>query len=174
FNGINATAYFSPSDTGSSCIYSWTTVFVSDHVTGEPGVTSETSFAGVNIFKFDQCTYTVVQDQFGIATNVDFKHDASLQYASIDATVPVTDYLTGTTSNFTISLKWRGVGSLSKVMDQQSTRSQHYVFRTRYTGDTRAAIVSGTFSDGTTNYAAAPALATLYSTQGGTLDIVQQ
>ncbi|MGZ3601211.1 MAG: hypothetical protein ACXWQR_02220 [Ktedonobacterales bacterium] len=174
FSGINATANFSSSDTGSGCTYSWTEVIVSDNVVSGPGVTSGTPFVGVNIFKFDQCTYTVLQDQFGVTTDVDFKHDTSLQSASVDAIVPVTDSLTGTTSNFTIDLKWRGVGPLSKVMDQQATRSQHYVLRTHYTGDTRAAIVLGTFSDGTTNYAATPALSTLFETKGGTLDIIQQ
>jgi hypothetical protein len=175
FSGINSMADFSSSDPGSSCIYSWTSVFVSDNVVAnEPGATSGTPFVAVNIFKFDQCSYTVLLDQSGMTTNVDFRHDASLQSASVNATVPTTDYLTGATSNFTISLQWRGVGPLSKVMDQQATRSQHLVLRTHYMGDTRAAIVSGTFSDGTTNYAATPALSTLYETQGGTLDLIQQ
>lgn len=175
FSGINSMADFSSSDLGSSCVYSWTSVFVSDNVVAsEPGVTSGTPFVAVNIFKFDQCSYTVLLDQSGMTTTVDFRHDASLQSASVAATVPTTDSLTGATSNFTISLQWRGVGPLSKVMDQQATRSQHTVFRTRYMGDTRTAIVSGTFSDGTTNYAATPTLSNIFETQGGTLDIIQQ
>lgn len=175
FSGFTAYAQFNPDS--DSCIYTSASIFVADKVLrDQPGEPAGQPFISVSIFRLDTCAsgYTPLEDAYGTTTSVDIKHDAALGSASATATVPITDYYTQATSTVTIDLKWKGIGSLTNVIDRQAYGSGHFMFRTHFTGDSRAAVVSGTISEGTTNYAATPAMSYLYSTQGGALDIERQ
>ncbi len=128
------------------------------------------------IYKYDMCNYTDLEYGYGYTTTVDFTHDAAMESASVSATMllPTPAWDSTPPVNATINLKWKGVGPTTSNFDSSQTRAGHTLFRTHFTGDNRAAVVSGTFSDGTTNYAAAPTMSNLSVMQGGTLEINQE
>lgn len=172
FSGAAAQTGFSIGGDGTNCIFTSANVFVSDNVVhSQPESPTGGPYIFVSLFRYDNCADTMLEDSFGSATGFDYKHDASMESASVNATVPVTDYVTGTTRNLTLNVVWKGFGNVDSFMDNYQFQTGHTVFHSHFSGDNRQAIATGTLTDGTTSYSFGPGLSRLYNARGGTLDI---
>lgn len=176
FSGATAYAEYVQYPDSSGCIYSSAGMMVFDNLqSDQPGGPTGSPTLYVSIFKYDMCNYNVLEDGYGYTTAVDFKHDAALQSASVSATMQISDPYTSTPPiNVTVNLTWKGVGSVTSLLDTYQLRTASTLYRTHFKADNRMAVVSGTLSDGTANFAATPTMSTLYNAQGGTLDIIRQ
>ncbi len=172
FSGSVAQALFNTGGDGTNCVFTSMNVFVSENVIhNQPGTPTGAPHIFVSVFRYDNCAYTMLEDSFGYTTGFDYTHDASMESASVNATVPLTDYVTGTTRNVTLNLVWKGFGNVDSYMDNYEYQTGHTIFRSHFSADDRQAIVTGTLTDGTTSSSLGPNLARLYNAQGGTLDI---
>ena len=173
FKGASAYADYVNSD---GCIYSSAGMFVFDDVTSDqPGGPTGGPVMYVSLYKYDMCNLVDLEDGYGYTTAVDFKHDAALESASVTATIQLSDpYTSASPTNVTINLTWKGVGSVTSYLDNYQIRTSTSLYRTHFKADNRMAVVSGTLSDGTTNFAATPTMSALYNSVGGTLEIIRQ
>jgi hypothetical protein len=172
--GASAYAQYVTTD---GCIYSSAGMWIFENLeSDQPGGFTGGPAMYAWVYKYDMCNFIDLEDGYGYTTAVDFTHDGGLESASVNTTMllPTPSWDNTPPVNVTINLKWKGVGSTTSYLDNYQFRNGSTMYRTHYKGDNRAAVVSGTFSDGTTNYAATPTMSTLYNMQGGTLDIIQQ
>ncbi len=104
FRGHTATASFE-STSADGCVTSSVSIFASETlVRNQSAGSSNSSGATVNLFSFDNCAGTVLLDTFGFSTSSTLSADSSLNTATLDAIVPVTDFTTGNTSTLTIHM----------------------------------------------------------------------
>lgn len=176
FSGASAYAQYT-NTSSDGCIYTSAGMWIFENlVSDQPGGPTGGPVMWAWIYKFDMCNFTDLEYGYGYTNAVDFTHDAALESATVSATMqlPTPPWDSTPPVNATINLKWKGVGSVTSYLDSFQTRTGSTIYRTHYKGDNRMAVVSGTLSDGTTNFAATPTMSSLYVMQGGTLDIIQQ
>jgi hypothetical protein len=101
---------------------------------------------------FDNCNLVLLRSGFGSTNVVDFQMDSGLVAAHASATVPATDDQHGTTIYLYMNLDWSGFGDITtlRVKDHFDTPPFSVNFRAK--GSFRGATVSGSISDGTTNF----------------------
>lgn len=176
FSGAAVFAQYVSGTDSTGCIYSQAGMILFDNIEhDQAGAPTGGPELYVGIWKEDLCSYTLLEDGSGYTTAPDFKHDAGLESASVNTMLQLTDPYTGTPPiNVTINLTWKGFGPVTSIVDGYQTRTAHSVYKLRFTADNRMAVVTGTFSDGTTNYAATPSMFPIYDSHGGTLEINQQ
>lgn len=106
-----------------------------------------------------------------------FQIASDLSTATVNGTAAMYDLISGTqVFTTTINVTFTGYGPISKYSDNQHFQTAGYVENDRYTGTSRTAEISGTFTDQNgNNLLAAPTTnGTLLNASGGTVIIIRQ
>jgi len=156
--GQTANAHFSNVDQ-SGCIYTDVYVYASEEIVStQPGPSTPSSGASVSIYQFDACTGTQLlgADGFVPLAEPDFQVSKKLESAGLNTTVTVFDYLSGSSYNVSVALNWSAISPIGR-----QTSQSHYQFagchqKYNSNGTFRFAQVSGSVSDGVTDFAASP------------------
>jgi len=156
--GQTANAHFSNVDQ-SGCIYTDIYIYASEEVVStQPGPGTPSSGASVSIYQFDVCTGTQLlgADGFMPLAESDFQVSKKLESAGLNTTVTVFDYLSGSSYNVSVALNWSAISPIGR-----QTSQSHYQFagchqKYNSNGTFRFAQVSGSVSDGVTDFAASP------------------
>jgi hypothetical protein len=176
FKGQTADAFFSSVDP-SGCVFTEVGVFAVDgrvKETGHPAVSSE---AFIFISQFDACTDTLLLAADGSATLApgEFQIDQQLTTASLNTTIEVFDFVSGTSFPVDVSVSWTGVGATFRIKDHFQIKTPGFKVNSRFDGTFREATASGTVSDGTTNFTPEPAVfAELGSVKQGEVVIIHE
>jgi hypothetical protein len=173
FKGQFAEAFFTSTDP-SGCIQTDAFVFAVDGKVKQDGAHEVESSASVAISQFDLCTGTVLLDAFGSATlePAEFVIDKRLTSATLDTTVTVMDFVSGTTFPVDVALSWTGTGAAFRVKDHSQIKTPGFRLNSRFDGTSRNAAASGTVSHGTTNFTPEPAgFADMGSVKSGEVSI---
>lgn len=173
FSGRTATAFYD-SIGSDGCTETSAFILTSDGTSRNPSfaVSSGTS-VDVNLFVGNSCdpSQPVLVDAIGHADNVNLSIDKQLNSALLDATITVTDFAQSepTTYLLTVNLTWTGIGTTAESTSGNThQRFGNWVINGHFQGDFRLATVSGSISDGTTDYGAVPAVsASLQDAHGG-------
>jgi hypothetical protein len=139
-----------------------------------PGPPTPVSFAEVGLLQFDDCTGATLQAAFGDATLTDeaFQVNRELSSATLNATVQVTDEITGSTSTVEVDLTWTGTGELVRETERFHSHAPGVNFQSRFNGRFRDAEASGSVSLGGVNLAQQPSeFAQLASVKQGEVTI---
>lgn len=177
FSGDSATLHFNTFVPGSTTCGIWTGgwLFVTQNVQRGGGAPEAGSHITLFVYKQDTCSGNVLMDAYGEASNVNFTETGTLDTMTVNATVPLSDWVSQSTSNATVSMTWKGEGPTSQYMDSSHFRSQAYFGSAHYTSDSRLAMATGSISDGTMSLFAATSLqASVMSAKGGQLFITGQ
>jgi hypothetical protein len=141
-----------------------------------PSLKSSGPFAFVEIVKFDttQC-FSLLMDAFGLVNlaEQDFQIDRQLTSATLNPiTIPVTDFVSGTSFDLNVAMSWTGQGDSIRSKDNSQLRIPGFSAYFRFDGVFRSATVSGSISDGITDFASLPlAFADLASVKTGEIDL---
>lgn len=170
FKGHNATAQF---ETTAGCVISDVYVFASDNFSRSGGATAQSSYVYLNTYSYNTCTgdtsYGWGAD--GGAVQLSQSGDSFTAqgtivvyiYSGSGGTSAGTLGGSGTggggtssTVNYTLNLTWKSFGQPSSQVSDSHYQSPGYITNMHFTGTSQNALVSGTLSDGTTNFAATP------------------
>ncbi len=168
FKGQSANAFFVGVDP-SGCIETAVSIVAQDEslkVDGQPGVTS-VAFLFISVF--DSCTGTALVSAAGSAALApnDFVVQ-KVDSATLDRSIDVVDFASGTSFAVDVSLNWTGVGDQVRAKIHSHVKSPSFRMNSRFDATSRAAMASGTVSDGTTNFTPVPTLdATLVNAKSG-------
>ena len=158
FKGQFAEALFSTVDE-TGCIETFVYVAGQDGKVKQDGKPVVESIAILNIIQFNFCTGETLLDAFGIATLApdDFVIDKQLNEATLNTTMVVDEFLTGTTFPVDINVSWTGVGPATTVKDRFKIREPGFKLNSRFMGTFRLAEASGTVSGLGMNFTPEPA-----------------
>jgi len=159
--GANASADFSSIDS-SGCVTTTVHVEAGSEVIRDPNAvppTLATVGAYLVITRVDSCLATTSVWQ-GFSDTVTYTYDRRLTQAHLTGTVVACDPDTGVSClTLSVDLTWSGFGPAAIVRDKTRTISGEFLLITRLRAELRSAVVTGTVSDGTTNYTPAPSYA---------------
>jgi hypothetical protein len=156
--GPYATASFSTTDP-TGCIVTNVNVYATDgRQQNPPGPPTASSVADVIISQYDDCAGALLLSGFGEATltREAFQVTGQSISATLNATVPVTDSVTGSTFNVEVALTWTGTGELTRVSDRYHDQEPGFTFESRSEGTVRPAVTSGSVSLAGTNLTPQP------------------
>jgi hypothetical protein len=170
FRDDSASAFFS--DIGpSGCINTGGSVFAFEDIShSPPGPGSSTAAVLIDLFQFDFCTDTPLLSASGSAelTDSDFQVAGNLDSATLHATVPMFDNVSGTAFDLTVDLTWTSTSSLGHQSSHIKVNFQGCHVNLKNNSAFRFAEASGTVSDGTTNFTPSPSTqATIFFAKGG-------
>ena len=171
--GPSADAYFSTID-GSGCVFTDIYVFASDNTNqSPPGRAGKSSSVNMFISQYDTCTDTQLfaADGFASLAPSEFQVNKKLTSASLRATVTMFDYVSGTPFDVFVDLDWTGNGPLSRQNGHSNYQSPGCSFKSRFNGTSRSAEVSGSVSDGTTNFTPEPFGGSIWSFKNSEMSI---
>jgi hypothetical protein len=176
YKAHSAQAQFTQTDNSSDCptttaTYVWAGDTVQHDSTAGPSDSAEVT---VQIYQAD-CTGNVTFDAVGSSSDVTVTAPGTnLQTASAVATVPITDYLSGTTVDVSVNLSWVGMGDVSRGIWIAHEQTPHGHLNSHQTGTARTALVTGSVVAGTTDYASgSSALGYLAMNDSGSLYITR-
>ena len=139
-----------------------------------PGPPTPVSFADVNLIQFDNCTGTTLLAAFGEATLTDeaFQVNRELTSATLNATIQVTDFITGSTSNVDVDLTWSGAGALLRESERFHFRAPGFILQSRLNATFRDAQALGSVTLGGVNWTPQPSsFAQIASVKQGSVTI---
>lgn len=170
FKGFTADAYYSSYDT-STCpdgVYTYYAVYAADNVQINPSTsTTGGPLVGVFLSQWNNCTYNY-GTYYGETTAGNIKLTGDLGSATAQATIQLQDWSSNPGPTVTVDVTWTGVGDISTTVDSISRRVGDTIYKSRFTGSDRMAMVNGTISDGTSTYTIATT-STMNDAQGGTI-----
>lgn len=109
-------------------------------------------------------------DGSAILADQDLDVSKKLKSATLNATVNMFESISGGTFDVHVSLSWKGVSSIGHESSQYHYRFDGCQQKSHHNGTFRLAQVSGSVSDGVTEYAQASfADARVFSSKGGTI-----
>jgi hypothetical protein len=153
FHGLAAQAVFD-SLSPDRCIDTF--VFVDG---SQNTVNNQTSSAAdIFIGKFDICTNTQLLAASGSTLNPSFQIDKRLLSASLNTTISVTDFVSGSTFNVAVSVAWTSTSAITHVDQTLHVHSKAFTVNAHLNADLRNAGALGTVSDGTTNFTPSPSV----------------
>lgn len=160
YHGLTAYANFD-SLSADGCVDTYVGVLASQGFERYPAFAiSRGSGVQLDIGMYDNCNQVELVEAFGQADNVDFTIDKTLNTATLNATVTVTDYASPdqTTYPVTVNLTWQGYGAITHTTMNSNQHTSAWTMNTHFNGDNRSADVTGTVASTTTaNYAPSPA-----------------
>ena len=106
----------------------------------------------------DVCNQVLLRSGFGSTNVTNFQMDSGLVAAHASATVPATDDQNGTTIYLYVNLDWSGFGDILTLRVKDFVDTPPFSVKMRAKGSYRGATVSGSVSDGTTNFTPAGSL----------------
>jgi hypothetical protein len=174
FDGESATAMFFSVDE-SGCIVTDVYLWSSDAVvSSSPGQRNPVSAAYVALVRFDQCNGTELlrADGWTELPEADFQVVKRYQSATLHTPITVQEYESGNSFEMQLDLTWTADGDLSHQGSHNIYRTPGCLFNFHTNGILRHAQVSGTVSDGITNYTPEPAsYAEIGSLRSGSVQI---
>lgn len=191
FKGHNATAQF---ESTSGCVISDVYVYASDSFSRSGGTTTPSSFVYLNTYSYNTCTGDYSSGWGSDTGSVQLSQSGDSFTAQGNITVYVYSSSGGGTSagvmgsgtggggggssstvNYTLNLTWKGFGTPSRQVNDSHYQSPGFITNMHFTGTSQNAIVSGTLSDGTTNFAASPSgFGEWINADSGTLVTIQK
>jgi hypothetical protein len=172
FRGKGVEAFFSSADP-SGCIVTEVYAFANEGVfQSPPSGGSPTTGISINISQYDYCTGTQLfaPGPTSPFTVPDLQVDRKLNSATLNATVEIYNFVSGTWVDFFVNLTWAGIGPLSREGSHSNFHSPGCIINSRFKGTSRFAEASGSVSDGTTNFTPAPSVdARIFSARSGDL-----
>jgi hypothetical protein len=190
FKGHDATAYF---ESTSGCVISDVDVFASDDFSRSSGTTSQSSYVYLNTSSFNTCTGDFSYGWGYDAGAVQLSASGDSLTAQGNIVVYVNSGSGGTsagtlggsgtgggggstsTVNYTLNLTWKSFGQPSRQVSDSHFQSPGYITNMHFTGTSQNALVTGTLSDGTTNFAASPStFGEWISASSGTFVVIQK
>lgn len=174
FKGQFAEADFDSVDP-SGCVETFVFVEGVNGTVKEAGKPAASSMAFIAIDQFDFCAGTETLFATGEATLAagEFQIDKMLTTATLNATIEVFDFDSGTSFPVDVSVSWTGVGATTTQKDHFQIKGPDFKVNSRFMGTFRDATASGTVSDGTTNFTPEPAVfADMGSVKQGEVDII--
>jgi hypothetical protein len=172
FKGLGASAYLSSSD-ASGCIYTDVSIFANEQmILNTPGV--HNAFSGVSLYisQYDYCTGTqlLAADGYTSLAGPDLAVSKKLESAVLNATVNMYDYVSGNSFDIWVNLNWTGVSSMGHRSNQSQYKFERCHQKYQDSSAFRFAQVSGSISDGITEFADGPAVyADIFSSKGGSV-----
>ena len=167
-SGDSALATFHSVDS-SGCVITDTFVFASaGEIHDPPGGPAGFQVTGVAVSQFDQCQGLLLKTGLGTSNNMSFQLARDMSSATLSATVPVDELVSGTTFNVSVSLNWTGTGDAVHQVSNSHERAPGYTAKTHFNGTFRAGQASGSVSDGVTNYAVGPSIDVTFLEQSST------
>ncbi|MCM8748573.1 hypothetical protein NET02_05395 [Thermomicrobiaceae bacterium CFH 74404] len=159
FKSQFAEAFFSNLDE-TGCVVTDAFVAAVDGRSKEAGTPEVSSQAFLFISRFDQCTGTqlLAAEGFPILTEREFQIDHRLTTATLETTIEVFDYVSGTSFPVDVSVSWEGSGDRVRISDHFQVKAPGFKLNARFDGTFRTAQASGPISDGTTDFTPDPAV----------------
>jgi hypothetical protein len=145
FRGNNVSAFFSKED---GCIATFIDVSAFENIsksntTTKPGAPISETRAFLSYSSFDFCNFTTIFSFFGETINPTLKINNSLQSATLNATVPVFDFTSGTTRTAVVNLAWQATSEPVRSNFSSSFQSSNILSRSRSRSTSRDAQVTG-------------------------------
>jgi hypothetical protein len=172
FKGQTADATF---ESTSSCTVTDIFVFANANFSRSGGTTQTNTFLDLNTEVFNTCTGDFT-DGFGQSFNSTVQSSSGTLTAqgSVDVQTFNPDGTVSTTT-YTVDLTWKGFGKSSRQVESFHFQSPGFITQSHFTGTTQSALVTGTLSDGTTNFAgSSPTFGESLSADSGTFVIIQK
>jgi hypothetical protein len=146
-----------------------------DAVKQGPGKPISGPFALAAIFEFDICTQQVLRDIFGFTSDVTFQANRNkLTEASLQATIPAVDNLSGAEVPVTVDLAWSGTGVLVSQSNRFRLKTPSTLTNQWFKGIFRDAAASGSVVvDGENLATDAVLLADIFRLRTGEFDITR-
>jgi len=159
FAGLTASAFFDSFDP-TGCVETLASVFAISDRTQTMGRPEATPTAFVSLFQADNCTFTLLVSAFGSAdlSAATFQIKQNLDSATLNTSIDVFDFVSGTTFPVDISLIWTGTGGLTVSKFHNITRMPGLQENSTFTGTSRPATASGSMTSLWTNFAPNPAV----------------
>lgn len=151
YNGLTAAMNLN-SWSPDGCIVTYVNVIASQGFTNNPSFSLQSgNGVDVMIIQNDYCNQVELSLATGQANNINFTADSSLNTASLNTTVTVTDWDSPTQATYpvTVNLTWQGIGPSGRTISSTQSIAGSWVFNTRYNGTTRSAQVSGSITSDT-------------------------
>jgi hypothetical protein len=150
FKGQSGDATF---ESTTSCTVTDIFVFANANFSRSGGTTQTSSFLNLSTEVQNTCT-GAFSEGFGQAFNptVQSTSDGLTVQGSVDVQTYNDDGTTSTTT-YSVDLTWKGFGKSSRSVESSHFQSAGFVTQSKFTGTTQSALVTGTLSDGTTNFA---------------------
>jgi hypothetical protein len=176
FTGLTGSAFFDSLDV-TGCVETVADVeAVNGRVKMVGGGPEATSSAFVSIAQFDNCNLTVLLEAFGSADLPigAFQIDKKLASATLNTSIDVFDFVSGTTFPADVSMNWTGTGEAPSVSrDHTMFRAPGFRVNSTFTGTSHLATASGSVTTGGTNFSPSPAVfADLENVKQGELDVL--
>jgi len=170
--GQTADAYFYQSD---ECNYTSVGIFASDNVAkSSSGTPTPQKGAYIYYSNYNFCNGQGSSGD-GFAPDVTFTSDNSLKSATLNGTVSLNDYSSGTTKTVDVSLTWTGTGDTFRGNSHSHNHGPSFTSNYRYVGAYRQAQVSGNVTlDGKNLISGLSSYASLNSTNSGSVEIVRK
>jgi hypothetical protein len=169
-----ASGFFSSTDP-SGCIITQVSIFASDVILQfPPGPGHSSSNGFVSIFQFNNCTNVQVIWAEGLTPlgDQDFQVTSKVDSATLNATVNVLDFVSGTSFDVYVDMTWTSTGPLGRLNSHSHQSFSGCKTNVHSNSVFRPVQASGIVSDGVTNFT--PAVfesASLSSDQSGNVDI---
>jgi hypothetical protein len=151
----SADAYLVSTDP-SGCISTSVSVYLEDFVEGSSGPGNPQSRTFLSVYRFNECTHTVLIDAGGFASLADsnFQFSRNLDSATLNATVHVQDFVSNSSFDVLVDLTWTGTSSLQHNNIHYKVGGPDCYSIWQETTAFRDADISGTVSAGETDFAA--------------------
>lgn len=157
YRGETAQAAFSST---AGCVTTDVFVFATKSKTyTSPGPVEKGAEATLAIFQYDSCNATdIFLDVHGTAllSKQEFRVDSQLNWATLNKTINVCDFVTSSCFDVAVALDWTGTGPLSVQRNHTHFESAGCEITTRDVGLTRPVTAVGSVSDGVTNFTSEP------------------
>lgn len=189
FKGNNGTAHF---ESISNCVYSNVDIFASDNLSRSSGTTTQSSYVYLSTYSYNSCTGdysygwgfdngTVLFSQTKGTLNAQGTIAVDMFTGNGGTSAGVAGSGTGggggstSTVTYTLNLTWKAFGTPNRQVSDFHYQSPGYITQGHFTGTSQNAIVSGTLTDGTTNFASTPsAYGEWISADSGTFVTIQK
>jgi len=172
FKGLTGDATF---ESTSSCTVTDIFVFANANFSRSGGTTQTSSFLNLSTEVQNTCT-GAFSEGWGQAFNptVQSTSDGLTVQGSVDVQTYNDDGTTSTTT-YSVDLTWKGFGKSSRQVESSHFQSAGFITQSHFTGTSQSALVTGTLSDGTTNFAgSAPTFGETLGADSGTFMINQK
>ena len=170
FKGLSANAFFSSADP-SGCIYTDVSVFASEQIiSSQPGMGTPSSGSSIFISQYDACTGTQLLSADGYVplADPDLQISRKLDSASLNTTINMFDYVSNNTLDVTVNLNWAAVSSSGRQVSHFNYQFSGCKISSHLNSTFRYAEVTGSVSDGVTNFTPSPPVdATLSNVKSG-------
>jgi hypothetical protein len=157
----------------SGCIYTETAVTATESQDrNEPGPGEHSSLAAVSISQFNTCTETPLYVAYGDTplSPGEFQISNTLDWATLNTTIPVFNEISGTTFDVSVNLTWTATGPITRQHGNEHLHTPDCIVNSHAERDQRLAQATGTVVYGGTNFTPEPSVdAILISLKNGTV-----